>query len=588
MSMSKKLELTWIDKEKVIEVEPRLLIENPELSNVQLYPDTENMIIHGDNLLALKALESKYAGKVKCIYIDPPYNTGSAFEHYDDNVEHSIWLSLMRPRLEILRNLLSDDGSIWITLDDNEAHYLKVLCDEIFGRNCFVQTVVWKSSDNSNNDSKQFSQDHNYILVYSKSPEWKPNKLPRNIEQSKHYSNPDNDPRGPWFDGNPLGSPNPRPNLIYDIIAPNGNVISAPFNGWRWSKETLEEKIATGEIRFNENYTAIKRRTYLLEQDGLPPSSLWSSLLETGHTRQAKYEQKSLYPEMTKNEWFSTPKPERLIEKILKIATNPDDIVLDSFLGSGTTAAVAHKMGRRYIGIEMGEHAYSHCKTRLDKVIDGNDQSGISVSKEEFILENEHIREIGLDINEVKIFNKVLAILGKELNELPKEVIKSLKKLIKVKKVKGDLVWQGGGGYRFYELAPTLIQKDDFDEEIINPAYDANMLASAVALHEGFIYQPDEEQFWKQAYGSENSYLFVTTRYVSKEYLSAIHSNMAGTEYLIIACRSFEDGVEKQYPNITVKKIPQMLLDRCEFGKENYNLNIINPPVYEEDDDDEK
>ena len=546
------------------------------------------MIIHGDNLLALKALESKYAGKVKCIYIDPPYNTGSAFEHYDDNVEHSIWLSLMRPRLEILRNLLSDDGSIWITLDDNEAHYLKVLCDEIFGRNCFVQTVVWKSSDNSNNDSKQFSQDHNYILVYSKSPEWKPNKLPRNIEQSKHYSNPDNDPRGPWFDGNPLGSPNPRPNLIYDIIAPNGNVISAPFNGWRWSKETLEEKIATGEIRFNENYTAIKRRTYLLEQDGLPPSSLWSSLLETGHTRQAKYEQKSLYPEMTKNEWFSTPKPERLIEKILKIATNPDDIVLDSFLGSGTTAAVAHKMGRRYIGIEMGEHAYSHCKTRLDKVIDGNDQSGISVSKEEFILENEHIREIGLDINEVKIFNKVLAILGKELNELPKEVIKSLKKLTKVKKVKGDLVWQGGGGYRFYELAPTLIQKDDFDEEIINPAYDANMLASAVALHEGFIYQPDEEQFWKQAYGSENSYLFVTTRYVSKEYLSAIHSNMAGTEYLIIACRSFEDGVEKQYPNITVKKIPQMLLDRCEFGKENYNLNIINPPVYEEDDDDEK
>lgn len=588
MSMSKKLELTWIDKEKVIEVEPRLLIENPELSNVQLYPDTENMIIHGDNLLALKALESKYAGKVKCIYIDPPYNTGSAFEHYDDNVEHSIWLSLMRPRLEILRNLLSDDGSIWITLDDNEAHYLKVLCDEIFGRNCFVQTVVWKSSDNSNNDSKQFSQDHNYILVYSKSPEWKPNKLPRNIEQSKHYSNPDNDPRGPWFDGNPLGSPNPRPNLIYDIIAPNGNVISAPFNGWRWSKETLEEKIATGEIRFNENYTAIKRRTYLLEQDGLPPSSLWSSLLETGHTRQAKYEQKSLYPEMTKNEWFSTPKPERLIEKILKIATNPDDIVLDSFLGSGTTAAVAHKMGRRYIGIEMGEHAYSHCKTRLDKVIDGNDQSGISVSKEEFILENEHIREIGLDINEVKIFNKVLAILGKELNELPKEVIKSLKKLTKVKKVKGDLVWQGGGGYRFYELAPTLIQKDNFDEEIINPAYDANMLASAVALHEGFIYQPDEEQFWKQAYGSENSYLFVTTRYVSKEYLSAIHSNMAGTEYLIIACRSFEDGVEKQYPNITVKKIPQMLLDRCEFGKENYNLNIINPPVYEEDDDDEK
>lgn len=214
---------------------------------------------------------------------------------------------------------------------------------------------------------------------------------------------------------------------------------------------------------------------------------------------------------------------------ILNTFSSEGDLILDSFLGSASTAATAHKMGRKYIGIEMGEHAYSLCKVRLDKVISG-DRTGVS----------------------------------KQVN------------------------WQGGGGYRFYELAPTLIQKDDFDEEIINPEYDANMLASAVALHEGFTYQPDEEQFWKQAYGSENSYLFVTTRYVSKEYLSAIHSNMVETDYLIIACRSFEDGVEKQYLNITVKKIPQMLLDRCEFGKENYNLNIINPPVYEEDDSDEE
>ena len=223
-------------------------------------------------------------------------------------------------------------------------------------------------------------------------------------------------------------------------------------------------------------------------------------------------------------------KAERLIERILTMSTEPGDMVLDSFLGSGTTAAVAQKMGRRFIGVEMGEHAYSHCKVRLDKVVDGSDQGGISKSSN----------------------------------------------------------WQGGGGYRFYELAPTLIQKDDFDEEIINPEYDANMLASAVALHEGFTYQPDEEQFWKQSYGSENSYLFVTTRYVSKEYLAVIQSNMGETDYLIIACRSFEDGVEKQYHNITVKKIPQMLLDRCEFGKENYNLNIINTPVYEEDDNDDE
>ena len=214
---------------------------------------------------------------------------------------------------------------------------------------------------------------------------------------------------------------------------------------------------------------------------------------------------------------------------ILNTFSSEGDLILDSFLGSASTAATAHKMGRKYIGIEMGEHAYSLCKVRLDKVISG-DRTGVS----------------------------------KQVN------------------------WQGGGGYRFYELAPTLIQKDDFDEEIINPEYDANMLACAVALHEGFTYQPDDEQFWKQSYGSENSYLFVTTRYVSKEYLSAIHSNMVETDYLIIACRSFEDGVEKQYPNITVKKIPQMILERCEFGKENYNLNIINPPVYEEDDSDEE
>lgn len=221
------------------------------------------MLIHGDNLLALKALEQEFSGQVKCIYIDPPYNTGSAFEHYDDNLEHSIWLSLMKSRLEILKNLLSDDGSIWISIDDIEQSYLRVLCDEIFGRINFVSSVIWRSSDNSNNDAKQFSFDHNYILVFSKKPNWQPNKLSRTEEQSKHYSNPDNDPRGPWFDGNPLNSPNPRPNLTYDIIAPNGNIIHPPFNGWRWSEETLKEKMETGEIRFNKDYTNIKRRTYL-------------------------------------------------------------------------------------------------------------------------------------------------------------------------------------------------------------------------------------------------------------------------------------------------------------------------------------
>lgn len=505
------------------------MIENAELSNTDNDPDTENILIHGDNLLALKALESKYAGQVKCIYIDPPYNTGAAFEHYDDNLEHSQWLNLIRPRLEILHKLLSKDGSIWISIDDREQAYLQVLCDEIFGRACHVQTVIWRSSDNSNNDSKQFSQDHNYILVYSKVPNWQPKRLARTKEQAKHYSNPDNDPRGPWFDGNPLGSPNPRPNLIYDIIAPNGNVIKPPFNGWRWSKETLQEKIATGEIRFNEDFTAIKRRTYLYEQKGLPPSSLWAELEETGHTRQAKYEQKKLFPEMNKNTWFSTPKPERLIERVLTLASNAGDLVLDSFLGSGTTAAVAHKMNRCWIGIEMGEHAYTHCKTRLDKVIDGEDTGGITKSTQ----------------------------------------------------------WQGGGGYRFYELAPSLINKDAFDEYVINEEYDADMLAAAVALHEGFTYQPDSNLFWKQSIGNENSYLFVTTRHLNRAYLDSIKNTMDDTEYLIIACCSFDADLEKVYDTVTIKKIPQMLLDRCEFGKHDYNLNIVHPPAYEDEWDKE-
>lgn len=524
--MANKLELTWYGKDEPIRVEPRLLIENGALSNTAADADTENMLIHGDNLLALKALEGKYAGQVKCIYIDPPYNTGAAFEQYDDNVEHSTWLSLMKPRIEILRNLLTDDGSIWISIDDNEQAYLQVLCDEIFGRHCHVQTIVWRSSDNSNNDSKQFSLDHNYILVYSKMSNWQPNKLARTKEQSKHYSNPDNDPRGPWFDGNPLGSPNPRPNLTYDIVAPNGNIIKPPFNGWRWSQETLAEKMETGEIRFNDDFTGIKRRTYLFEQKGLPPSSLWANLDETGHTRQAKYEQKKLFPEMNKNTWFATPKPEKLLEYVLNIASNPGDLILDSFLGSGTTAAVAHKMGRRYIGIEMGDHAYTHCKVRLDKVIAGEDDGGIT----------------------------------KSVN------------------------WQGGGGYRFYELAPSLINQDLFGEYVINSEYDADMLAAAVALHEGFSYQPSDNLFWKQSAGNENSYLFVTTRHLTGAYLDSIKNTMEDGEYLVIACRSFESGLEKAYQNITIKKIPQMLLNRCEFGKTDYNLNIVHPPVYEEEE----
>ena len=225
-----KLELTWIGKNnpenEIANIEPRILEERKDLSYGD--SDTENMIIHGDNLLALKALLPEFEGKVKCIYIDPPYNTGNAFEHYDDSVEHSTWLLLMKPRLELLRLLLHDDGTIWVTIDDSEGQYLRVLCDEIFGRNCFVAGVIWRSTDNSNNDAKQFSRDHNTILVFSKSSEWKSKRLMPSEDKRKHFKNPDKDPRGPYFDGNPISSPNPRPNLCYDLVSTKGNIIKSP------------------------------------------------------------------------------------------------------------------------------------------------------------------------------------------------------------------------------------------------------------------------------------------------------------------------------------------------------------------------
>ena len=557
--MSKKLELTWIGKEDAIEVEPRLLIENPELSNITQDPNTENMIIHGDNLLALKALETKYAGQVKCIYIDPPYNTGSAFEHYDDNLEHSIWLGLMRERLYLLRTLLSDDGFIACHIDDSEGAYLKVLLDEVFGRNNYKTTffVRVRYPDKTLKQDMDYHKEIEQIHIYQKTNLASPNFKEEfeGFEKFKYYFKELESGREITLGGKKVEIFNEHQYEIVEgegsedglkEIWASGTILDGNSSG-RFFRDYLTGRYETdglgvlykvwgiGDDKFDFRYfTGPKREgaTKGKYYQGVPLDKLESDEITKKIPISNFYDFASSFGNCRTEGgvgFRGGKKPEKLLEMILNTFSSEGDLILDSFLGSASTAATAHKMGRKYIGIEMGEHAYSLCKVRLDKVISG-DRTGVS----------------------------------KQVN------------------------WQGGGGYRFYELAPTLIQKDDFDEEIINPEYDANMLASAVALHEGFTYQPDEEQFWKQAYGSENSYLFVTTRYVSKEYLSAIHSNMVETDYLIIACRSFEDGVEKQYPNITVKKIPQMLLDRCEFGKENYNLNIINPPVYEEDDSDEE
>lgn len=335
---------------------------------------SENLLIQGDNLLALKALLPFYAGQVKCIFIDPPYNTQSAFEHYDDKLEHSQWLSMMYPRLVLLRELLAEDGSIWVSLDDNEAHYLKVLIDEIFGRQCFVTNVIWEKADSPRNSARQFSSDHDHVFVYSKCPNWIPYKLPRTDDSNAIYTNPDSDPRGPWIPGDPYAN-KPYSKGLYQIIGPTGrNFSPPPGRFWRISEEKLTELNQDGRIWWGPTGDArpsIKR--YLSEVSDLVPRTLWRRD-DVGSNRTSKNEMRGLFPDEAS---FGTPKPEALILRVMQVATQEDDLVLDSFLGSGTTAAVAHKMGRRYIGIEMGEHAQTHCIPRLEKVIAG-EQGGIS------------------------------------------------------------------------------------------------------------------------------------------------------------------------------------------------------------------
>lgn len=519
----KRLELTWIGKEERPRLEPRILLEDAALSYHAAKRVTDrdifdNRLIHGDNLLALKALEQEFAGTVKCVFIDPPYNTGSAFVQYEDGLEHSLWLSLMRDRLELLRGLLSPDGSLWLTIDDNEAHYLKVVLDEVFGRNCFVASVAWRSTDNSNNDAKQFSVDHNYILIYGREPGWRPSKL-ADPGKRKHFRNPDADPRGPWFDGNPLNSPKPRPNLTFDLVGPNGDVIKPPKNGWRWSRETLAEKIASGEIRFTPDGRSIRRRTYLADMEGLPPSTVWADLEETGHNRQAKYELKHLFEDRAASDLFPTPKPERLMARIFDLATSPGDLILDSFAGSGTSGAVAHKMGRRWILVEVGEHCFTELLPRMRKVISGQDPGGVS---ERFD-------------------------------------------------------WQGGGGFRFFTIAPSLLEKDKWGNWIVSKEYRPEMLAEAMCKLEGFQYAPDPQTFWIHGRSTERDFIYVTTQNLSREQLQFISDQVGPERTLLICCSAFR-AKRDDFANLTLKKIPAAVLSRCEWGRDDYSLNVEELP----------
>jgi adenine-specific DNA-methyltransferase len=529
-----KLELTWIGKENRPRLEPRILLEDAELSYHAPHRVGENdlfdsRLISGDNLLALKALEQEFAGKIKCIYIDPPYNTGSAFAHYDDGVEHSLWLSLIRDRLQLLRLLLREDGSLWITIDDNESHYLKVVCDEIFGRNNFVSNVVWQKKFAPQANSIWLSDSHDHILLYAKNKNvWRPKLIPRHEEANARYQNPDNDSRGAWMSdnftisltGGQRGAQYARTGVsenIYEITTPGGRRILPPAGRcWRTNMERFEALCRDNRIWFGENGNNVPRyKTFLNEaQEGIVAKTLWFRE-EVGDNQDAKREA----ARFNSNEIFATPKPERLLNRIIHLATDPKDWVLDSFAGSGTTGAVAQKMGRRWIMVELGEHIHTHIIPRLKKVVDGEDPDGIT----------------------------------KAVN------------------------WKGGGGFRYYRLAPSLLEKDKWGNWVINKEYNAAMLAAALCKLEGFTYAPSDTIYWQHGHSTERDFVYVTTAHLTHDQLQQLSDEVGTDRTLLVLCTAFRARAD-QFPNLTVKKIPKAVLSRCEYGHDDYSLQVENLP----------
>lgn len=555
MANNSKLELTWIGKyDRKMPVEPRILIENPEYSygvpETGVLPNGRpwkgNMLIHGDNLLALKALEQNFSNAVKCIYIDPPYNTGNAFEHYDDGLEHSIWLDLMYQRVTILHSLLSEDGAFCLHLDDGEVHYAKVICDEIFGRNNFIATVAIRSSTPSGvktaHKNKKLIKQKDLMLVYKKSDALTIN--PQYVRKQafdthfNYFVDKDKEIVKPFLDV-----------LIENgILAVGSKLSDFNINNPKHRQFYLKNAASICQTQSfkNEEIKQASRKLadkVMFVNKGLPEEMMFYNGRQL--TPLSNSINKVLYHgsfvedisillcdfwddvdfQNTQHEggidFPNSKKPEMLVTRILSLFTNkPEDVVLDSFLGSGTTAAVAHKMHRRYIGVELGNHAYTHCYERLKKVVDGSDQGGVSKA----------------------------------------------------------LDWHGGGGFKFYELAPSLLKEDAYGRLVINQEYNADMLAAAMAKQEGFVYEPSVDVYWKQGHSSESDYIYTTTQFVTVEVLAGIEDQMAEGESLLVCCTAFQKECRGMFPNITVKKIPQMLLGKCEFNHDDYSLNIVALP----------
>ncbi len=628
MAKPQRLELTWIGKDRQPKLEPRILIEDPQKS-YGAHPPFEggtqggcpNMLIYGDNLLALKALEQDFAGKIKCIYIDPPFNTGAAFEYFEDGLEHSVWLNLMLERLKILHELLSNEGVIFVHLDDNELDYCKIMLDEIFQRDNFInrisidarspsafstvnpgvfkasEYILWYAKDKNNWESRSLriptkrSEAYNKFVINRDQQiekwEFKPLKIAflehlnkdrltiindflriafeqlqrKNNKEISHFLKSN-------FLLAQLVNLNQTSNYLYNKLTIKNweEFYQKCYNYFLEKCSYFYTETDVDQFVF-ENACCVFRETEISDSGaGKEIVDLkYLSLTNPGKVYKLEREnnldtvyicngkQISFYDknvamvngkltatQFLTNIWTDISwegiakeggvkfkkgkKPEKLIQRVLELSTNPGDWVLDSFLGSGTTAAVAHKMGRKWIGIELGEHCHTHCLPRLQKVVDGADQGGIS----------------------------------KAVN------------------------WQGGGGFKYYYLAPSLLKKDRYGNWVIDERYNPDMLAAAMAKHEGFKYQPDEEVYWKQGQSTEKDFIYTTTQFVTVELLDKIHEEMKADESLLITCKAFQEACERRHANITVKKIPNMLLGRCEFGKEDYSLNIVNLPVDED------
>lgn len=560
MQKTGRLELTWVGKYEENSVEPRILIEDKSKSYGD--PSNENMLIHGDNLIALQSLQQDFIGKIKCIYIDPPYNTGSAFEYYDDNLEHSIWLSLMKKRLVLLRELLSEDGTIWIQIDDEEQAYLKVLCDEVFGRSNFINMISVNMKNiagvSGGGEDKRLKKNCEYILAYAKEysllplfngpysytemselvqqyleegKSWKYTTVLLNPGEKEYYGSTVDG------DGNEIKvylRKNPEMLSIKQVATRDGITEKEAYKKYGISifqttnaqssirtrimdyrtEEGIDEDLIsieyvpkTGKNRgkvYEQFYKGDKCRLFVWLKD---TSEVIDGELYKKDLQGTYWDMNAWMKNLTKEgsvEFGSGKKPEQLVRQIIEMTTSENEWVLDSFLGSGTTAAVATKLNRKWIGIELGEQAYSHCKPRLDRVIDGNDLGGIS-----------------------KIVD-----------------------------------WQGGGGYHFYELAPSLLVKNDkLPIYQINPEYTFEMLCEAICKIEGFKYNPTDVF---HGHSSERRFIHVTKEFVNVSYLKSIASHLDIGQSLLVYGLTIQSDM-KLPNNIEVKKIPKDLLDKCDF-----------------------